>query len=119
MRGGPGRRAGARGPPLHAAATAALPLTAVSPPLHARPLLHSLAVVSTPADVVKTRLMGQDPSAPAYRGMAHCFGATLRAEGLRGLYSGFWPTWARLGPWQLTFWVTYEELRRAAGLSGF
>lgn len=41
------------------------------------------------------------------------------AEGLRGLYAGFLPTWSRLAPWQLCFWVTYEELRRVAGLAGF
>jgi hypothetical protein len=133
------------------------------------------SVVSTPADVVKTRLMAQDPHNPVYRGMLHCFSATLRAggqagrgcgrgwdgcegrvvmrggrqagkqsrgnvcqqpahstypplmslpvpitaEGWRGLYAGFLPTWGRLGPWQLTFWVTYEQLRKASGLAGF
>lgn len=77
------------------------------------------AAVSTPADVVKTRLMAQDPTAPQYRGMVDCFLQTLRAEGARGLYKGFLPTWARLGPWQLTFWVTYEQLRRLQGLPGF
>ena len=44
---------------------------------------------------------------------------TLRAEGWRGLYAGFLPTWARLGPWQVTFWVTYEQLRSWGGLSSF
>lgn len=144
------------------------------------------SVVSTPADVVKTRLMSQDPSSPTYRGMAHCLTATLRtgagwqalcaagimsalpgvqrpgitpptpshAEGLRGLYSGFLPTWMRLAPWQLCFWVrvppgrqhraggqwapqptachaqgpmlpalllqvSYEQLRKLSGLTGF
>ena len=37
------------------------------------------SLVSTPADVVKTRLMAQDPRRPVYRGMLHCFGATLGA----------------------------------------
>ena len=130
------------------------------------------SVVSTPADVVKTRLMAQDPRNLVYRGMLHCFSATLRAggqagrrwgrgwdgckgremvwsgrqakqgkvcqqrsptplmlqccycypciaEGWRGLYAGFLPTWGRLGPWQLTFWVTYEQLRKASGMAGF
>jgi solute carrier family 25 uncoupling protein 27 len=77
------------------------------------------AVVSTPADVVKTRLMNQDPGRPTYRGMAHCFAATLRGEGLRGLYAGFLPTWARLGPWQLCFWTSCEALRKASGMAGF
>lgn len=43
----------------------------------------------------------------------------LDAEGIRGLYAGFIPTWSRLAPWQLCFWVSYEQLRRAAGLAGF
>jgi solute carrier family 25 uncoupling protein 27 len=77
------------------------------------------AVMSTPADVVKSRLMNQDPCRPTYRGMAHCFTATLRAEGWRGLYAGFLPTWARLGPWQLVFWTSYEGLRKAGGMAGF
>lgn len=77
------------------------------------------SVVSTPADVVKTRLMAQDPVAPLYRGALHCFTATLGAEGWPGLYAGFLPTWARLGPWQLTFWVSYEHVRKASGLERF
>ncbi|KAI3428177.1 hypothetical protein D9Q98_006557 [Chlorella vulgaris] len=76
-------------------------------------------VISTPADVVKTRLMNQEPHNPAYRGMMHCFTATLRAESWRGLYAGFLPTWARLGPWQLVFWTTTEALRKAGGMEGF
>jgi len=31
----------------------------------------------------------------------------------------FLPTWARLGPWQLVFWTTYEGMRQAAGLAPF
>ncbi len=27
----------------------------------------------------------------------------------------FFPTWARLGSWQLVLWVTYEQLRARAG----
>lgn len=54
------------------------------------------SVVSTPADVVKTRLMNQASgvaagsalAGPRYRGMADCFAQTLRAEGWRGLYKG-------------------------------
>jgi solute carrier family 25 uncoupling protein 27 len=77
------------------------------------------SVVSTPADVLKSRLMNQDPAAPTYRGLGDCLVKTWRVEGLRGLYKGFIPTWSRLGPWQLTFWVTYEQARRLAGLDPF
>ena len=74
------------------------------------------AVVSTPADVVKTRLMSGDNE---YRGVVDCLTKTVRGEGVGGLYKGFWTTWMRLGPWQLTFWVTYEQLRALSGLGGF
>jgi solute carrier family 25 (mitochondrial uncoupling protein), member 27 len=77
------------------------------------------AVVSTPADVVKTRLMSQDPLKPQYKGMIHCCQKTFEKEGVRGLYKGFLPTWARLGPWQLTFWVTFEKLRKLQGIETF
>lgn len=77
------------------------------------------SVVSTPADVVKSRLMSQDQRNPQYRGVVDCFVTTWRQEGARGLYKGFLPTWARLGPWQLTFWVTFEHLRRVSGMQSF
>ncbi len=77
------------------------------------------ALVSTPADVVKTRVMNQDPARPLYRGTLDCLAKSVRAEGVAGLYKGFWPTWARLGPWQLVFWSTYERARTLSGLSGF
>lgn len=31
----------------------------------------------------------------------------------------FFPTWARLGPWQLVFWTTYEQLRTSFGMASF
>jgi len=77
------------------------------------------AVVSTPADVVKTRLMSQGPGKPQFSGMIDCFQKTIEKEGVRALYKGFLPTWARLGPWQLTFWVTFEQLRKLQGIDGF
>ncbi len=40
----------------------------------------------------------------------HCVVMTLRR---------FLPTWMRLGPWQMVFWVSYEQLRQTAGLGSF
>ena len=103
----------------------------------------SATVASTPADVVKTRLMSQSASAPQYRGSSpsastrrprsavaprcsapatlsarlsgpgfvDCVVQLVRQEGVGVLYRGFWPTWARLGPWQMTFWLSYERAR--------
>ena len=44
---------------------------------------------------------------------------TVRHEGVTALWKGFLPTWARLGPWQFVFWVSYEKLRQASGISSF
>ncbi|KAK4760442.1 hypothetical protein SAY87_005335 [Trapa incisa] len=46
-------------------------------------------------------------------------GKTLRIEGLRALWKGFLPPWARLGPWQIVFWVSCDRLWNLAGLSSF
>ena len=35
------------------------------------------------------------------------------------MYKGFLPTWARLAPWQLAFWTSYEQIRRLGGLQPF
>ena len=95
-----------------------------APPVHVFSALASgfvACAASTPADVVKTRLMAQrrDGGVPRYAGALDCLRQSVRAEGFGVLYRGFMPTWARLGPWQLTFWLTYEQLRRLSGLEGF
>eukprot|EP01116_Phalansterium_solitarium_P004197 TRINITY_DN15119_c0_g1_i1.p1 TRINITY_DN15119_c0_g1~~TRINITY_DN15119_c0_g1_i1.p1 ORF type:complete len:307 (-),score=27.26 TRINITY_DN15119_c0_g1_i1:145-1065(-) len=77
------------------------------------------AIVSTPADVVKTRLMNQQAGASLYSGSLDCLVKSVRAEGVLALWKGFLPTWARQGPWQLVFWVTYEQMRKFVGATGF
>lgn len=82
----------------------------------------SATALSCPADVVKTRMMNQGASKDGhgmYKNSYDCLVKAVRNEGLRALWKGFFPTWARLGPWQFVFWVTYEKLRRFAGLSSF
>ncbi|KAH0624423.1 hypothetical protein JD844_031844 [Phrynosoma platyrhinos] len=36
---------------------------------------------------------------------------TWKNEGFFALYKGFWPNWLRLGPWNIIFFVTYEQLK--------
>ena len=76
---------------------------------------------STPADVIKTRMMAQRRLAgpPRYSGALDCLRQSVAAEGIGVLYRGFLPNWARLGPWQMTFWLSYEFMRRRFGLEGF
>ncbi|CAA0828671.1 Mitochondrial uncoupling protein 3 [Striga hermonthica] len=82
----------------------------------------SAATLSCPADVIKTRMMNQAAgkgNTVKYRNSFNCLTETVRIEGFKALWKGFFPTWARLGPWQFVFWVSYEKLRQVAGLQSF
>lgn len=82
----------------------------------------SATTISCPADVVKTRMMNQafnEGGKFKYKNSYDCLVNTVRYEGVRALWKGFFPTWARLGPWQFVFWVSYEEFRLIAGLPSF
>ncbi|XP_045497482.1 mitochondrial uncoupling protein 4-like [Colias croceus] len=77
------------------------------------------AVVGTPADVMKTRLMNQpvgpDGRGTLYRGMIDCLQQSVRNEGILSLYKGFLPLWMRLGPWALINWIAFENIMLAIG----
>lgn len=82
----------------------------------------SATTLSCPADVVKTRMMNlssDQGSHILYRSSYDCLMKTVKHEGLPALWKGFFPTWARLGPWQFVFWVSYEKLRCLAGIPPF
>ncbi|XP_014217203.1 mitochondrial uncoupling protein Bmcp [Copidosoma floridanum] len=78
------------------------------------------AVSSTPIDVVRTRLMNQrrinsnHGTVPShiYTSSTECFIQTFRNEGFFALYKGFIPTWLRMGPWNIIFFITYEQLKK-------
>ncbi|CAH2037668.1 unnamed protein product, partial [Iphiclides podalirius] len=61
----------------------------------------SAAVIGTPADVLKTRLMNQpvgpDGRGSLYRGMIDCLQQSVKNEGVLSLYKGFIPIWIRQG----------------------
>lgn len=69
------------------------------------------AVVSTPADVVKTRLMNQAGKQHAYNGMFHATRTILKEEGGMAFYKGFVPIIVRKILWCASFFVTYENVR--------
>ncbi|KAK2560074.1 Mitochondrial uncoupling protein 4 [Acropora cervicornis] len=74
------------------------------------------ATISTPADVVKTRIMNNPK---VYRGSLDCFMSAVHEEGFISLYKGWLPTWTRMAPWSLTFWLVYERIRSVTGMAGF
>ncbi|KAG1963577.1 mitochondrial uncoupling protein [Pimephales promelas] len=81
------------------------------------------ATMGTPADVVKTRVMNQPRDSNGrgllYKSSTDCLVQSVRREGFFSLYKGFLPTWFRMAPWSLTFWLTFEQMRRAMGISSF
>ncbi|XP_024215288.1 mitochondrial uncoupling protein Bmcp isoform X3 [Halyomorpha halys] len=48
------------------------------------------AVASTPLDVLRT----------------------VKNEGIMALYKGFIPTWIRMGPWNIIFFITFEQFKK-------
>ncbi|XP_076312583.1 kidney mitochondrial carrier protein 1-like [Tachypleus tridentatus] len=80
------------------------------------------AIASTPIDVVRTRLMNQRRLKAAvvngsraevvYTSSLQCAIQTVQTEGFLALYKGFVPTWVRLGPWNIIFFIVYEHLKK-------
>ncbi|KAA0195748.1 hypothetical protein HAZT_HAZT006354 [Hyalella azteca] len=54
-----------------------------------------------------------------YKSSMDCLLKTVHNEGFWALYKGFLPCWMRMGPWSLTFWLTYEQIRSKCGTSAF
>ncbi|KAB0375853.1 hypothetical protein FD755_012496 [Muntiacus reevesi] len=54
------------------------------------------ALASNPVNVVRTCMMNQ---------------RVLRDDECPG-YKGFWPNWLGVGPWNIIFFVTYEQLKK-------
>ena len=74
------------------------------------------AIVSTPFDVIKTRMMNQAEGKRLYSGPIDCVVKTVRSEGIGGLYKGFTPAYARLAPHRVVHFVVLEQVNRLAGV---
>jgi len=82
------------------------------------------ALASNPIDVCKTRMMNQKNlktqnsakgatvTEAIYRSSLDCLVRTVKTEGVMALYKGFIPNWLRLGPWNIIFFMTYEQLKK-------
>jgi len=77
------------------------------------------AILGTPADVVKTRMMNQPINDQGkgmyYKSSIDCLNQAVKNEGFLSLYKGFVPCWMRMAPWSMTFWFAYETLCSTAG----
>jgi len=73
------------------------------------------ATVSTPADVVKTRMMNMagDATVVPYKGMLDGLIRTAKEEGGMALYKGFTPILVRKIMWCSAFFPVYEMSRKS------
>jgi len=82
----------------------------------------SACVASNPIDVIRTRLMVQRkyltdkgqgilPTQKIFKSSFECFVFTIRNEGVSALYKGFLPSFCRMGPWNIIFFLVYEKFK--------
>ena len=69
------------------------------------------ACTSTPADVIKTRMMNYAGGQSPYKGMLDAGSQIIATEGISALYKGFVPIVTRKVAWCSSFFVTYEYLK--------
>ncbi|CAN6467818.1 unnamed protein product [Victoria cruziana] len=75
-------------------------------------------LVTTPMDMVKTRLMMQKEinNVGVYRNGLQCAYQVVRTEGPLALYKGGFAIFARLGPQTMITFLVCEKLRELAGM---
>lgn len=75
----------------------------------------SVAAITTPVDVVRSRIMAQHPSAAKlYNNWLHCLVRTVRQDGIASIYRGVVPRTLYMGASVALFMVTFDKLRQAA-----
>ncbi|KAL4491779.1 hypothetical protein ABPG72_006034 [Tetrahymena utriculariae] len=74
------------------------------------------AVCSSPVDVIKTRFMNQvsTEGALAYKSATECGLKVLKTEGFGAFYKGFFSYFLRIGPWNVFFFMAYEQYKAFA-----
>jgi len=78
------------------------------------------AIVTSPVDVIKTRIMNERVAAMGtivYVSTGSTLVKILKYEGVGGLYKGFIPNWARIGPHTIITFMIFEQLRKLVGLN--
>ena len=75
--------------------------------------------VTSPADVLKTRMYAEAPGGGPRLGMSGTVAALLREEGAGVLFRGWVANYARLGPQTLITFLAAEQLRKLFGLDAF
>ena len=77
-----------------------------------------MACTVSPFDMVRTRLMSQPVDKKVYKGFLDCVIKILAKDGLKGLYAGFIPIWARFAPTTTLQLVIFEQIKPIFGVEG-
>ena len=72
--------------------------------------------IITPFDVIKTRMMNNPNE---FKSTFTACKLIVKNENIAGLYRGFFPIWARLGPWNMIFFMCFEHFRKMYGYASF
>ena len=80
------------------------------------------AAVTSPVDLVKSRMMVQPLDPATGRGALYstttaCFRTVVRTEGGLALFKGFHSQWLRIGPHTTISLMCFEQLRARLGLA--
>lgn len=67
-------------------------------------------IIASPIDVVKTRFMNSGPG--QYKNPVQCALQMLKQNGPTAFYKGFVPSFTRLGLWNITMFLSYEQLMK-------
>ena len=71
-----------------------------------------------PFDKIRTRLMNQPAGSKMYNGFLDCALKIIKVEGVRGLWAGFVPIWARFAPTTTFQLVIFSQLKILLDLKG-
>lgn len=76
-----------------------------------------MATTVAPFDMVRTKLMNQPPDRKVYSGFVDCIAQIVRQKGIRGLYVGFVPIWARFAPTTCLQLIIFEQVKPIFGIT--
>lgn len=71
-----------------------------------------------PFDKIRTRLMNQPADKKVYNGFLDCALKICKAEGVRGLWVGFFPIWGRFAPTTTGQLVIFSQLKVLLNIEG-
>jgi hypothetical protein len=75
-----------------------------------------MASTVAPFDMVRTKLMNQPSNIKLYNGFSDCFMKIVSNHGIRGLYAGFVPIWARFAPTTCLQLIIFEQVKPLLGV---